>query len=446
MSDRQLVTGGGLTTRLDDLLSRLSAALTTDSERTLRTILETEPEAIWNLRLTRANEILDSEQCECVDALAQDHPPVRRTLRTQTVVILKATRLCNLRCTYCNSWREGPGNIMPFEVLARVIRDALRTPGIQQVDFVWHGGEVTLLPIDYLKKAVWLQQKFVAANTQVFNSIQTNATRITKEWIDFLKSYGFSVGVSIDGPPEIHDARRLTVGGRGSWKDVRKGLDQIREAGIPFGALAVIDECALQYGARKYLEYLVSLGVRAVALLNAIPPNLAAQGDEVSYLPWQQYTQFLRDLFHAWWTDFRSDITIRELDALVETVQKGETSLCVFRDNCMGQYLTIEPNGDVSACDKYVGDPKYLFGNVLTEEINEMLAGSQTLRMALFDVNEKKTRMQSCPNFKLCFGGCPHDVRLSEKYIAGWSPSCCGLSTLIDDIRKVAGTVSATDR
>lgn len=424
---------------LDHFLSKATAHASRENRDTLDAILGTQLPASWNLRLTPAEDILSLDELAEVDKLSALPPVNIPAPREQMVIILKATRLCNLRCTYCNAWRDGPGQIMEFSVLARLIHDILQSPNVKNIDFVWHGGEVTILPIDYLEKALWLQQHFCNPRTRIANSIQTNATRLTDEWIAFLKAYGFGVGVSIDGPPEIHDKRRVNVAGNGTWKDVKRGIDLLQENEIPFGALAVIDECALEYGADSYLRYLVNVGIRQVALLNALPPNSEQSRGQAAYLPFDRFTTFLRELFSAWWHNWKERIVIRELQSLVEAVTRGSTALCVFNDNCMGQYLTIDPNGDVSACDKYVDDPNYMFGNLHESSLTEMLSHSAILTAAVHNVSRQKRNMSTCEYYKYCFGGCPHDVRLSEKYRPNWSFECCGLNHLIAEIMSAVG-------
>ncbi len=434
-----------MTSRLERTLAQLEPLVSEKSLGDLQAILAMERSAVWDLHLTPIEEVFSAQERSTLETMTPQ-PYGRSGLKRQMVIILKATRLCNLRCTYCNAWREGPNQIMEFSVLAKLIREILATQQVQNVDFVWHGGEVTLLPTSYLKKALWLQQHYCLPQTTVANSIQTNATRLTPEWLSFLRDYGFGVGVSIDGPPEIHDKRRVTKSGRGTWRDVKRGIDLLREFEIPFGALAVIDECALELGAAAYLRYLVDIGVTQVALLNALPPNSTDCAGTAAYVPHDRFTGFLRDLFAAWWSTARDAIEIRELQALVEAVARGTTGLCIFNDNCMGQYLTIDPNGDVSACDKYVGDPAYMFGNLRERNLNEMLEQSTTLAAAHAGVAAQKRRMSACPHYKICFGGCPHDVRLSEKYRPEWQPDCCGLSELIDDISlAVSGNVAGAE-
>lgn len=189
------------------------------------------------------------------------------------VLIMKATRLCNLRCTYCHAWKEGPNQVMEFEVLAKTTRDALRHAAVRVVNFVWHGGETTLLPIGFYKKALWLQQQFKRADQEISNSLQTNATRLNEEWIRFFAATEMEVGVSIDGPPEVHDARRKTAGGAPTWPQVRAGVTALQEAGVKCGALIVVDRTIIKLGAERLLEFLLELRVPGVALLNVLPDN-----------------------------------------------------------------------------------------------------------------------------------------------------------------------------
>lgn len=430
---------------LTRITNELSGLFSERARFSVERILAMDPPAVWELRLTPPEKILRPAEIAALRECDERSAPVAGAVPRQLVVIVKATRLCNLRCTYCNSWREGPGQVMPFPVLAALTRDVVTNPTVANVDFVWHGGEVTLLSPEYLRKAIWLQEYYRRPEIEIANSIQTNATKLNDRWIQLLRELRISVGVSIDGPPEVHDLRRVHADGAGSWKDVKRGIDLLRENEIPFGALAVVDECVIRLGAEAYLGYLVDLGVQQVALLNALPPNTEACQGNAAYLPHQRFTEFLRDLFRAWWNGFRQSIEIRELQALVDAVTRGATGLCIFsRQNCMGQYLTVEPEGGVSACDKYVGIPEYEFGDIRGLELSRMLLQSKRLEQAKADVAAKKKRLEGCPHYRVCFGGCPHDIRLSERYQQSWTSECCGMSALIEDISlSVTDTLSA---
>lgn len=374
------------------------------------------------------------DEAALVERLAADPDPVTGDSAVLTV-IMKSTRLCNLRCTYCHSWRAGPNQTMTFPVLAHATRDALRDPAVRVVDFVWHGGEATLVPRSFYRKAVWLQERFRRPGQTVLNTVQTNGTRLTDEWLEFVREHDFSVGVSLDGPPEIHDARRVDVRGRPTSASVRQGLERLQAAGITrSGTLMVVDEEIRAVGAERVLDYLLEIGVRGVALLNVLPentpPDAPPRGD---YLPFPSFVGFLRELFHAWWPTHRDRIVVRELADLAGQLTGAAPQICVFAGECFGAYLTVEPTGEVSACDKYIDDGTYHFGNVLSTGLTGARLSEQLAR-----VREENTRavdrMRDCRWFKICHGGCPHDRYTGERRLPGYDGRCCGLAPLLDDM------------
>lgn len=359
-------------------------------------------------------------------------------------VIMKATRLCNLRCTYCHSWRTGPDQTMTFSVLARTIRDALRDPSVRWVDFVWHGGEATVLPVSFYRKALWLQERFRRPGQRVLNTVQTNGTRLTDEWLAFLREHDVGVGVSLDGPPEIHDARRIDAAGRPTSARVREGLERLRASGIQrWGALMVVDELVCAAGARRLLEYLTEIDVKQVALLNVLPENTPPGSPEAgAYLPFPRFVEFLRELFHEWDGGYRELVLVRELADLAGQLRGDAPQICVFAGECFGAYLTVEPTGEVAACDKYIDDADYRFGQVL----DTGLTGAQ-LSTRLAAVREQNRiaveRMRECRWFSVCHGGCPHDRYTGERRLPGYDGRCCGLAPLLDDM---AGKLSMNER
>jgi uncharacterized protein len=367
--------------------------------------------------------------------------------RPTLTMIMKATRLCNLRCTYCHSWRDGPNQVMTFLTLARAIRDALRDPDVYLVDFVWHGGEATLLPLAFYRKALWLQEQFRRPDQTVINSLQTNGTRLTDEWISFLHYYRFGVGISLDGPPEIHDLRRVDVGGHPTAARVRAGLERLQASGIrKTGILLVVDDEVVRLGARRVLEYLLEIGVDAVALLNVIPENAphdAPAGG--AYLPLPRYVQFLRDLFHLWWPEHVGRLRVRELATLAAQLRGEAPQICIFAGDCFGGYLTVEPDGNVSACDKYIGDQEYQFGSLIASDLIE-IQGAPQLATVRSENRRAVERMRDCPWFTVCRGGCPHDRYTGERRLPGYAGRCCGFAPLLEEmataIRAADQTVS----
>src|SRR5262249_49031199 len=158
-------------------------------------------------------------------------------------------------CTYCHDWRLGRDQTMTFEVMAHTIARALQDPVHTAVDFIWHGGETTVLPIDFYRKAVMLQTRFRRPNQAIRNIIQTNGTRITPEWVRFFRRYGFEVGVSLDGPPPLNDQYRLYASGRSSSPAIMRGMRLLREGDVPFDVLMVVDRAAIELGAAAIFAF-----------------------------------------------------------------------------------------------------------------------------------------------------------------------------------------------
>ena len=377
------------------------------------------------------------------DEPADLSPPC--TLAAQMVLIMKATRLCNLRCTYCHAWKEGPDQVMPFEVLARATRDVLRRPEVKHVTFVWHGGEITLLPVDFFKKALWLQQAFSNEHQTLSNAIQTNGTRLSEEWISLLSIGKFQIGVSIDGPRPVHDSKRKTKSGRPTWDNVKAGIARLKAAELSFGVLVVVDRQVMELGPKVLLDCLVEdLGVRGAALLNVIPGNAGPIPSNGDYLPWADYAAFLREMFRCWWPDYRNKIDIRELSSVVGVLSGGAPGTCVLAGECMGRYLTVEANGTVSACDKYIGDDGLEFGSLLHSDLNTLLARSGNLARVREQAHFEAAKMAGCKYFAYCRGACPHDRRLNQFYDRSWPGTCCGLADLFDEVHATIQNGAST--
>ncbi len=366
----------------------------------------------------------------------RDAPPPAGVLRPSLHVVMKATRLCNLRCTYCNYWRDGPGQVMTFPVLARTLYGVLSDPNVRQAEFIWHGGEPTLLGTEFFRKALWLQQRFRRPGQVVRNRTQTNATQLSDEFVQFWRQFRFIVGVSLDGPPEIHDRRRVDRLGRPTAATVRRGLDRLVAAGHDPRVLLVVDDAAIDAGAERILSYLLELGLRRVGLLNVVPENTprGATGPG-AYLAWPRYVGFLRDLFDLWWPDHVSAINLREIADLARQLLGGPPQLCNFAGDCFGSIFTVEPDGEVAACDRYVTVEAKHFGSVAVTPFPELATGPRMHE--LVTANHAATRATArCRWFEVCHGGCPHDRDLSASLIPGWDNGCCGLAPLLDHMAE----------
>ena len=156
-------------------------------------------------------------------------------------MIMKGTRLCNLRCAYCHDWESGADQTMSFEVLAHSIAAAMQDDTHNVVTFAWHGGETTLLPMDFYRRAMALQSRFRRSGHYVQNTFQTNATRLTPEWAEFFRLNDFRVGISLDGPSEVQDNYRPDAAGRPTFDRVLAGMRLLEQHQVSYGVNMVVD-------------------------------------------------------------------------------------------------------------------------------------------------------------------------------------------------------------
>jgi len=294
----------------------------------------------------------------------------------------------------------------------------------------------------YYRKAFWLQQLFRRPDQKVTNSLQTNGTRFDEEWLRFCMDLGISVGVSLDDPPEVHDRRRIDAAGRPSSERARATLENVRAYGIENGVLMVVDDEVFRLGARRLLDYFLEIGVENVGLLNVIPENtLHNQPEKGSYVSWFAFVAFLRELFALWLPHYADRIAFREISDLFEKVKGNRGETCFFAGDCMGSFLTVEPNGDVSACDKYIGDPDYRFGNLLDKRLTRLLDAAPLAEIRA-RTSAAVDHTRSCPWFKVCQGACPHDRYLRVRRGPTHDESCCGLSPLLADMAEALTATS----
>jgi len=385
-------------------------------------------------------DLLDAKELEIFRAEQQREIRAKPLSAQKLVVVLKATRLCNLRCTYCHSWAEGPNQTMGFETLARAIRKILAIPNIKRFEFVWHGGEVTLLKPLFFHKLIWLQQQFKQPDHYITNSMQSNAVNISDEWLAFLQGIGMHVGISLDGIPAIHDSRRIDYRGRGTAQPVALGIKKLIKHGIPFGALIVVDRQVYKTNLRQMFDYFAQIGLNDIEFLNIVPDNRIPAGGNIgdNYISYAEFISFLTQAFELWWQAYRTTIRIPQFTDFIEAIKNPGRQLaaCYWSENCSQEVITLEPNGDVTPCDKYVGDAGSYYGSLMKTDLAELLAYSAHNQTAQREERDAFKKMRQCRWFSLCHGGCPHDRVINRRHVTHYNDTCCGTGKLLTVIQK----------
>jgi len=315
---------------------------------------------------------------------------------------------CNLRCTYCyyrgsGHAEPGAGSSLPrmrADVLEAVLRAYLQTN--QAIySMVWHGGEPTLLPCAFYKEAVALQKRFAPPGARIANSIQTNGTLVTDELAAFMAHYRFLCGVSLDGPPPIHDAGRKTKAGHGTHAAVAKGIATLVGAGVPVNFLVLVSAANVRQPLEVY-RYLKRRGATHIQFIPCVAWN--GRGELRDYaVTGPQWGAFLIALFEEWFRYDMGRVSIRLFEAVLAKLVHRMAIDCTNGAAC-NRYLVVEHNGDVYPCDFFVR-PAYRLGNLLDNSFAEILAAEPYRSFAA-----RKTRWaaacETCEFLDLCMGDC----------------------------------------
>lgn len=352
-----------------------------------------------------------------------------------TVVTKPTGAACNLDCTYCfflskELLYDHGSQMMSPETLETYLKAYLEGQPDGPVTVIWQGGEPTLRGLDFYRLAVELAEKYRRPTQQVSHSMQTNGTLLNDEWCEFLKENNFLVGISIDGPKDIHDSFRVNKAGRGSFDQVVRGWNLLQKHGVDTNILCTLHAANEGRGAEVYHFFTRELGaefLQFIPIVERVPEKylpLAEQGwstDRKRRLLYKQegdtvtsrsitpagFDEFLRDVFDEWIKADVGRVFVQHFDSMLGNLF-NQPSVCVHSPTC-GMALAIEHNGDVYSCDHYV-EPDYLLGNVTRgEKFQDILRSDFQRRFGESKYTSLPTKCLKCPVRRFCHGGCPKD-------------------------------------
>jgi uncharacterized protein len=344
---------------------------------------------------------------------------------------------CNLDCTYCyylhkeQLLNQQRGHRMQPSMLERYIRQYIEAQNGEQIVFSWQGGEPTMLGLDFFREIVSLQRKYQPAGQRIENDLQTNATLLTAEWCRFLREERFLVGVSIDGPRELHDAYRVDRKGVPSFDAVMRGIALLKEHGVRFNTLTVINRRNARRPLDVYRFLRDEVGSTYMQFIPCVEPKdfrtvaprhwpveaMPVQGSSAAHpgrpesvvTDWSvdpdDWGYFLSRTFDEWYRKDLGKILVNLFETAVAQTMGLQAQLCITSEFC-GKALAIEHDGTVYSCDHYVY-PEYELGNIATEHLGNMAfsARQQAFGFAKRDALPRYCR--ECKYLSLCWGECP---------------------------------------
>jgi len=381
--------------------------------------------------------------------------------------------ICNLDCKYCfylekealyPENKDARSFRMSDEVLERYIPQYIDGQDVPEIWFAWQGGEPTLMGLPFFKKVVALQRRHCPPGKSVRNAIQTNGTLLDADWCNFLRDEAFLVGLSIDGPRDLHDHYRVDRGGKGTFDQVMVGWELLKKHGVEYNTLTVISnetsrrpievyEFLKQNGSHfmQFIPLVERVGPTpgrlsdppALSLSNG--PRLRVLNESNQVTPWSVepalFGEFLVQIFDHWVRRDIGECFVQLFDVQLEIEMGMGSSICLFGETC-GKALAIEHNGDLFSCDHFVY-PDYKLGNLRDQTLTTMVESPQQKR---FGNDKRDTLPQYCQKCEVkmhCNGECPkHRFLTTPDGEPGLNYLCAGYKRFFNHAKPYLGTMA----
>ena len=397
------------------------------------------------------------------------------TSRTRFHVMAKPTGpLCNLDCSYCfylskenllecsNKWR------MSDEVLENFIKQYIEGQSHDEIVFSWQGGEPTLCGLEFFEKVVKLEKKYCPSGKRIENDLQTNGTLLDDQWCQFLRKNNFLIGLSIDGPKEIHDKHRLDKKGGSTFDRVFNAAMLLKKHGVPFNTLTTVNRDNAKQPLEVYRFLRDEIQPRAIQFNPVVevkvfedtappfwgsfsPPKIgnpmAEPGNDYSIVTdWSvnadDYGDFLCAIFDEWYNNDYGRTFVYNFECAVSQWMGINGVMCVFGPIC-GKGMAIEHDGNVYSCDHFVY-PEYQLGNISTDQLGDMAMSNQQKKFGFSKPQTLPKYCKDCEFLFACNGECPKNrILCAPDGESGLNYLCGGLKKYFNHIKPYVEDITS---
>ena len=352
---------------------------------------------------------------------------------------------CNLACDYCFFLKKDrlyPESDfrMSDETMEAYLRQTIEGHSVPEVTIAWQGGEPTLMGLDFFRRAVAVEKKYARPGQRIENSFQTNGLLIDEDWCRFFHDNNFLIGLSLDGPRELHDAYRHDKGGHPVFDKVERAARLMQKHGVEFNILCTVNAANSRRPLEVYRYFRDDLGARYLQFIPIVERDNDTGDQEGTRVTDRtvdptQYGRFLIEIFDEWVRRDVGTVFVTFFDAVLASYVYGQSSVCVLRPAC-GDALALEHNGDLYSCDHFV-EPRHLLGNIHRTPLPELVASEAQRSFGRAKGETLPKYCRECPHLFTCHGECPKNrVLTTPDGEPGLNWLCAGLKAFFAHVDR----------
>lgn len=317
--------------------------------------------------------------------------------------------ICNLGCKYCfflSKKELYPGSTfrMSDAILESYIRQYIGAQKAPLVTIAWQGGEPTLMGLPFFKKSIELVAKYRRPGMTIHNTVQTNGTLIDDEWCRFFKENNFLVGLSMDGPREIHDTYRVDKSGRPTFDKVIRAAKLLKKHKVDFNTLTTVHAANGDHPLYVYRFLRDVIRTEFIQFIPIVERDETGRIADWSVMP-EQYGRFLISIYDEWIRRDVGKVFVQIFDASLAAWSGAFQRTCIFSQTC-GTALVLEHNGDLYSCDHFV-DNSHLLGNIEEASMGKLAFSDTQRKFGQIKLDTLPKYCLKCEVRFACNGECP---------------------------------------
>ena len=350
---------------------------------------------------------------------------------------------CNMECDYCFFLKKDrlypDSNFrMSDEMMEAYIRQTIEGHRVPEVTISWQGGEPTLMGLDFYRRSVEVEKKYIKPGIRIENTLQTNGVLIDEEWCKFFHENNFLIGLSLDGPRHLHDAYRHDKRGKSVFNKVVRAVRLMQKHDVEFNILCTVNAINSQHPLDVYRFFRDELEAHYLQFIPIVERDNATgnqEGTQVTdrTVDPEQYGRFLIAIFDEWVRRNVGIMFVQFFDGVLASYVRGHSILCILTPIC-GEGVALEHNGDLYSCDHFV-EPRNLLGNIIQTSLPELVASDAQRSFGRAKSNSLPKYCRECKFLFTCHGECPKNrVLVTPDGEPGLNWLCAGLKTFFEHV------------